>query len=447
MLNGVVVFVLGLTALYAPLAFGCTTPATQYGLDAMLALAFLLWLIGKFLDRQMPRVPLVAIGILILLLVLGGTQALNPRYEFVKEGWYFKNIEGFVPFLPWTVDQRVTLEQLIHLSALGLAFIVAADLARDWQLRWNLLQIVAISGMVVAILGMLQQATGSEILPFLPEPKRRNMGAQFFGGFYYHANASAFLNLVWPAAFALFLRAQAKEWHLRKNLWLVSFLLCFIGLLVNVSKAGHVMAGVGLVLTAVFFFQVLPPVWRQPSIPMIVVTSIVIIAAAGLFILPTLDTSTKRWESTVTSDYLTTRIQPHENVPRIAGEAGASGFGAGTFRLVYPMYALGSQQRGFLHHAHQDYLQTIIEWGWVGFALWLGLFLGGWFRSAWRHFTYHPDASIAAALVALLVVGIHAMVDFPLQIGALQFFVAIHLGIVWRGFREVRAQAEDDPKA
>src|SRR5213076_2005160 len=64
---------------------------------------------------------------------------------------------------------------------------------------------------------------------------------------------------------------------------------------------------------------------------------------------------------------------------RALPDVGLFGFGPGTFRVVFPTYNIGSanQAQGLWRFLHEDYLQTVLEWGWVGSSLWALLFLGG----------------------------------------------------------------------
>ena len=83
--------------------------------------------------------------------------------------------------------------------------------------------------------------------------------------------------------------------------------------------------------------------------------------------------------------------------------------------------------------AHNDYLQTALEWGVVGFVAWALYFFGalarlvrGLRRGAWKH----EDRTCGAGLLLALVgVAIMALGDFPLQIASLQLDVAVIAGL------------------
>jgi O-antigen ligase len=120
--------------------------------------------------------------------------------------------------------------------------------------------------------------------------------------------------------------------------------------------------------------------------------------------------------------------------------AGLFGFGPGTFRVVFPTYNIGlvNQVQGTWRFLHEDYLQTLLEWGWVGSSLWGLLFVGGITIGIRSYNKYGkedwmPRRRVLQPLViiALLGVAAHALVDFPLQIESIQLYVATYLGLSW----------------
>jgi O-antigen ligase len=96
------------------------------------------------------------------------------------------------------------------------------------------------------------------------------------------------------------------------------------------------------------------------------------------------------------------------------------GWGLGVFSEVYPQFSsLSTNLR--VGMAHNDYLQSLVEMGALGFAavLW---FLATLFRSAWKKLKRQPpDTNAVISLAATLGVAgilVHGLVDFNLQIPA-----------------------------
>ena len=87
---------------------------------------------------------------------------------------------------------------------------------------------------------------------------------------------------------------------------------------------------------------------------------------------------------------------------------------------------------------HQDYLQTLLEWGWIGGILWALLFFGGitvgirsYKEHARREWTPRRRVLQPLVIIALMGVALHALVDFPVQIESIQLYVATYLGLCW----------------
>jgi O-antigen ligase len=124
----------------------------------------------------------------------------------------------------------------------------------------------------------------------------------------------------------------------------------------------------------------------------------------------------------------------------ILPEAGAFGFGPGTFRVLFPVYnnAHNPPVPGFWSFLHEDYLQTLLEWGWLGSTLWVLLLFGGMVfairnlrRPRAKTWSQRRRLILPLVVIALCGVAVHALIDFPLQIASIQLYVATYLGICW----------------
>jgi O-antigen ligase len=105
---------------------------------------------------------------------------------------------------------------------------------------------------------------------------------------------------------------------------------------------------------------------------------------------------------------------------------------------VFPHYTGKDADKipGIWKYAHNDYMQTVLEWGWLGAAVW-GVFFFGGMAQVWIHWRKRWDLSTTDH-VLLLVTGLalagvaaHAFVDFPLQIASLQLYVGVCLAFGW----------------
>jgi hypothetical protein len=120
----------------------------------------------------------------------------------------------------------------------------------------------------------------------------------------------------------------------------------------------------------------------------------------------------------------------------ICRDAGAWGFGPGTFAAVFPHYAqdMAVGARGVWRHAHCDYLEWFIEWGGVGSLLWSFLPLGALVRAGTRFVretSVYRRTEAACSCAALVALGLHALADFAVFNPSVQILAVFWLGNAW----------------
>jgi hypothetical protein len=166
----------------------------------------------------------------------------------------------------------------------------------------------------------------------------------------------------------------------------------------------------------------------------------IILALIALAQAAHLEQSLNRWQSVGKGIPTDARWQASRVALGALPQVGFFGFGPGTFRVVFPGYNIGSGHAvpGSWRFLHEDYLQTILEWGWLGSSLWALLFFGGivvgissYNRYALRNWMPRRRVMQPVAMIALAGVALHALVDFPFQIESIQLYVTTYLGVCW----------------
>lgn len=107
------------------------------------------------------------------------------------------------------------------------------------------------------------------------------------------------------------------------------------------------------------------------------------------------------------------------------------GSGGGSFYSSFPNYQM-TQIDGFYDHAHNDYLQFLIEYGMIGLFILLALVLFCVYKAvrAMRvRRTSIMKGSAFACLVAFFAMAMHSTVDFPLQAYANACYFVVFLAI------------------
>lgn len=126
----------------------------------------------------------------------------------------------------------------------------------------------------------------------------------------------------------------------------------------------------------------------------------------------------------------------------LAKDSWLTGTGAGTYDTAIPEYM--ASDIGIHKHAHNDYLQFLIEHGLLGSAL-FALIVGISLTKATRALINRTDTLMVSiscgTLMGILAIGIHSSVDFNLQIpaNALIFLSLLVLAVIAQDFRQKKA--------
>ncbi|MBL9156013.1 MAG: O-antigen ligase family protein [Verrucomicrobiales bacterium] len=421
---------------YVPLAFGGTTPESVRVLDWLLLHGFLLWVCVLVLERRLPRLPLALWIPLLVLLVLGAFQWWNAKAVTDQTFGEIRPIEGALTFLPGTISANATRPILVNLGALALGGLVLQDALAGTRVRWLLFRVIALAGFVIALIGIYQKASHAEAM--LWSEVRPFEGTKFFAAYRYHGNAASFLNLSWPAALAVYLRSRLlRPGSIVASLDFCVFFLLAAAVFVNSSKAGQILGLVGVVLAAWRFRAEFLTNAGTNRVGMLVL-ALFLIVLGGVFVMPGLLNVIANWNAFAENPgSLTGRLLAYGASMGAIADHGLWGTGAGTFRFIFPYYTLELEDRivGYWHYAHSDWIQTIIEWGWFGFLAWATV-IGGAFVRLWKRCRdasrkERTELSCSVALLALFLVLLHAVADFPLQIPSLQWLFVFYLALGW----------------
>src|SRR2546423_269642 len=274
--------------------------------------------------------------------------------------------------------------------------------------------------------------------PIVPRPLAVIAALILLQGWWMVLNARAFLNLVLPSAAGLAVWMIMRRSYFGRAIWGALLLVIAVAIASNTSRMAQVIAALLILVIVVGVLRRRNGLVRRVErktigigLAVILVTMLAIAQAARL------DQPLGRWQNFATQLQTDARWLANRAGLSAVSDAGVFGFGPGTFRVAFPH----AQERfpdlhGTWRFGHDDYLQTILEWGFVGAIILAALFFGGLFvgvRSYLRaeEWSNRQRILLLCSLLALAGVAVHAAVDFPLQIFSLQLFVAVYLGICW----------------
>lgn len=429
--------------IYAPWAYGATTSTSIQITNWILLAALVLWAVELLVSGRTPRFPQLLFFIVVALICVGGWMVFNAKSIYDPDFFVFVPLHNFAPPVAGSVDYTISAAWIIRGALLLGIMLFVADLSQSnrWLLR--LWYVIGLVGGSIAFLGLLQKATGAQMIFWQPPPPRYDLRiSTFFATYYYHGNAGAFLNLVWPLSAGLVIRAFSKRSHPGMRApWISLFILTIAGVLANTSRMAQLLA---VVLLLAICLQFGPALVRklsgtEKSVALAGALAI-LLALVALAQATHLEQPLNRWQSE--GDRISNDAR--WKVSRVAigalSEVGFLGFGPGTFRVVFPSYNVESMNQvpGTWRFLHEDYLQTLMEWGWMGSTLWALLFFGAvtigirsYKKYARRDWTRRRRVLQPLVIIALVGVALHALVDFPFQIESIQLYVATYLGICW----------------
>src|SRR6266446_1231419 len=179
----------------------------------MLLGALVLWAVKLLLSRRTPRFPRLLFFLSVALVCVGGWMVFNAKSIYDSDFSVFVPLRNFAPALAGSADYAISAAWVIRGALLLGTILFVADLSQSnrWLLRlWYVIGLAAGS---IAFLGLLQKATGANIIFWQPPPPPEVWVSTFFSTYYYHGNAGAFLNVVWPLSAGLVIRAFTSRSH------------------------------------------------------------------------------------------------------------------------------------------------------------------------------------------------------------------------------------------
>ena len=445
-------WVLVFALFYSPWDFGATSASAIRNLNLLLVLSFAFWLIGSAASRRRDQQPSSDGGgrfsstllflFSILLLAFGWGMALNAHS--LQDGDYLAllPLSSPLPSAPGSIDYALSVALMRRVTALLASVWVIADLSQDenWLLRfwWA----IGLAGGSIALLGLIQKATGAPMIFWAPlDPGEPSIGT-FFATYYYHGNAGAYLNLALPAVIGLAYRYLTRRSHpAARALWLTLLLIMIVAVISDTSRMGQLIAILMAVTLALVSAGRLFRRFRYLEIKTAVIALLVVgLGFWAIVRVSHLDQSLGRWLNFRETWANDARWLVDQAALAALPRTGAWGLGPGTFAVAFPWFNhLDRHAQGDWLFLHNDYLQTLMEWGWVGGIFWTAYFLapliialrGLTDRSEFAAWSGRRRLFLLVSVVALGGVALHALVDFPLQISSIQLYVATYLGICW----------------
>ncbi|HEX8380429.1 MAG TPA: O-antigen ligase family protein [Allosphingosinicella sp.] len=382
---------------------------------------------------------LLLVGLLSLVPLPGGLGSGLPLRAQLMEAFRLMDVE--TPSLAASLAPPSTLYSLLHLLPPAAMFLLVLQLTNEERRRLPPV-LLAVAGVSV-VLGAFQLmgGTGSPLRLYAIT----NVTAPV--GFFSNANHEATLLLcALPlAAFIAGRMASRRSRSKRSGGAIISVAIAIFivaGIAISGSSAGYALA----VPTAMASFliyrrsvagRVAKGWWAALAV------AAVLFAFAGL----QGPLGKEAFEADVTSQPSSRRVLA-ATTTEIIRDSFPLGTGLGTFSTVYRRYEDPNRiTRQYANHAHNDYLEAVLELGAAGVLLILA-FLFWWGRRSWQAWMRDfPGAGLARAGSAMVgIVLAHSIVDYPIRTAAIAAVFALGCALmvppVARRSREEPAEEE-----
>src|SRR5581483_8038753 len=368
----------GLLALlmFGPLAFGGTVAWAQFGARVLALALFALWAVRQYLQRAIELsenpvyLPAGIFAALVLLQFVSG--ATSYRYD--------------------------TLEHGLELIPLGIVVLLAGEMFSRRHRLQQAVTALSLFGFAIALFAIVQDFSGNGSIYWFV--KVHAISAEVYGPYANHNHYAGLMEMLVPlCAAAAFLETGGK-----RALLLFASAIMALSIVFSRSRGGML----GLAVAVVFVCAVLFRGHRQNRAALAMVAGSVLVAVGTLFL---------------ANDKILQRLTDTQDKFRLAIYADSwhmwlqrpiFGYGWGTFATVYPAF------RSFytnlrVNHAHNDYLELLVEMGVVGAAvvLWFlfSVFRQG-FRKAFDKTDYEGSMLALGGMTAVVALLAHSFLDF-----------------------------------
>ena len=406
-----------LTALlmFAPLAFGAVEPWAIFVLQSASAILFSIWTLRQVRAERLSIrwnpifLPMCAFAALTVVQLLPGISAYRHATESTL---------------------------LLYLSYGIICFLLTQLLERTTHLR-QLATAIVVYGAGMAMFAVLQGLSSSGKVYWIRTPR---FGGWIYGPYVNHNHYAGLMEMLTPIPLVF---AFSRYGHGRKK-WLAATAAAFMGatIFLSGSRGGMAAFAIQMAIFFVFLFRE-----RTQSRAALLMGAFLLITLASIAWIGGSDVSSR---ISTLADYThpglnaDLRLKIDRDAMRMILARPGLGWGLGTFADIYPQFR-SFYTNSLVNEAHNDYLQTLIETGVLGFAIGMWLIVTALRGALRKTKNWASDVNGILALAALLGISgilVHSLVDFNLEIpsNAMLFYVLCTAAGMDPRFRNLRRE-------
>jgi O-antigen ligase len=375
--------------MWSPLAFGTTESWSQFIQRTVVVALLGMWVVLQYLQTAIE---------------LGPNPTYLPALLFA----------GFIAlqFLGGVSSYRyATLSEFLNIAVYGGLILLAGETLYSRRCSRKFVFAMAVFGFALALLALFQGLSGTNKIFWLRAT--HDAAADIYGPYANHNHYAGLMEMLVPLAAA----AALLETGGKRMILLFATLTMALSLVFSRSRGGMIGLAAGFLFVCVMLFR-----YQRSRRGLFGIGIFVAIVAAMVLWL-----GTDRIMERLTEVQDNYRLSIYGDCVRMWLHKPMMGFGLGTFSTVYPQFR-SFPTNLFVNHAHNDYLELMVETGLVGPAL-VVWFLFGVFRNGFAKMRDAADSEgrllTLALLTGIVAILVHSLLDFNLHIpaNAALFFV------------------------
>ena len=303
-----------------------------------------------------------------------------------------------------------------RLLAYLMVFSMAVFGIQDRERFYRMLKVLAVFGFLLAVFGIIQHTAGNGKIYWFRELTH---GGSLFGPFVNRNHFAGFIGMIIPLSLGVGLMSMSLE---KKIMYVFFSITMAVALFFSLSRGGIVSFFAGIMVFAFVVFGKTYSVRRLVPVFLF----ILILASYLLYIgiTPIID----RFSQTDVSNEQ--RLLAWQGVLSAFKDYPVFGSGLGTFQYIFKIYKPDGLYL-YWDHAHNDYLELLLEIGIVGtiiVAIFFFFELKAILKTPWKGKEIYLNA---AFLSSITTVAVHSVVDFNLQIpsNAIAFFLILGMAL------------------
>lgn len=390
-LESVISFGIVALVLFGPLAFGAVEPWAIFTLETGAVLLFMAWVVKQSIAGELGvagnpvLVPLIGFAMLVAFQIMAGRTAYREA-----------TIIAALLFACYALVCFLTAQAFRQASQVKVAAIA-----------------FTIYGSLLAFFAIVQSFAYNGKLYWVRTPR---FGGWIYGPYVNHNHYAGLMELLTPIPIVIFLSDRVRRKY--KVMAGLAAALMASTIFLSGSRGGVLAFAAQLIFLAILRFRRADSRRMAVEVGLFAVVAVVLLVWLGNSELLGRVIGIPAATHSEISDG--TRLHIDRDCVRMFLRKPTIGWGLGTFSVVYPQFR--SFYTGLLiDHAHNDYLEFLVETGAIGFGaiLW---FLTSVYRSGLKKLKdsrSSTNADVAlASLIGITGILVHSCVDFNLQIPA-----------------------------